>query len=39
MRKKRIRLGEKVGLKLTAAERRLVLEGLLCIDDAYEASE
>ena len=36
MGKKLIQSGEKVGLKLSAAERKLILEGLLCRDDEYE---
>ena len=34
--KKRIQPDEKVPLKLTASERNLVLEGLLCLDAEYE---
>ena len=36
MSKKHIQPGEQVPLKLTAAERKLVLEGLLCLDKEYE---
>jgi len=36
MLKKQIQPGEKVGLKLTQAERKLVLNGLLCLDQQYE---
>jgi hypothetical protein len=35
-KKKRIQPGERVPLRLTAAERKLILEGLLCLDEAYE---
>lgn len=35
MWKKRIQPGEKVPLKLTAAERKLILEGVLFLDDEY----
>ncbi len=34
--KKHIQPGEKVPLQLTASERRLVLEGLLCLDKDHE---
>ena len=34
--KKQIEPGERVPLKLTAAERKLVLEDLMCLDDNYE---
>lgn len=34
--KKQIQPGEKVPLKLTAAERKLVLEDLMCLDEDYE---
>ena len=34
--KKQIQPGEKVPLKLTAAERKLVLEDLMCLDQDYE---
>jgi hypothetical protein len=34
--KKQIQPGEKVPLKLTATERKLVLEDLLCLDEEYE---
>ena len=34
--RKQIQPGEKVPLKLTAAERKLALEDLLCLDDDYE---
>jgi len=34
--KKQIQPGEKVPLKLTATERKLVLEDLMCLDDNYE---
>ncbi len=34
--KKQIQPGEKVPLKLTAAERKLVLEELMCLDQDYE---
>jgi hypothetical protein len=36
MWKKRIQPGEKVPLKLTASERKLILEGLTCLDQNYE---
>ena len=36
MGKKGIQPGEKVPLKLTAPERKLVLEDLMCLDKAYE---
>jgi hypothetical protein len=36
MSKKQIQSGEKVGLKLTQAERKLVLDELLCLDDEHE---
>lgn len=36
MWKKQIQPGEKVPLKLTAAERKLVLEDLTCLDQDYE---
>jgi hypothetical protein len=36
MLKKQIQPGEKVGLKLTQTERKLVLDGLTCLDDEYE---
>ena len=32
MRKKRIQPGEKVSLKLTATERKLILQDLMCLD-------
>ena len=35
-RKKRIQPDEKLPLKLTATERKLVLEGLLCLDEELE---
>ena len=34
--KKQIQPGEKVPLKLTATERKLVLEDLMCLDEDYE---
>ena len=34
--KKQIQPGEKVPLKLTATERKLVLEDLMCLDQEYE---
>jgi len=34
--KKQIQHGEKVPLKLTASERKLVLEDLMCLDQEYE---
>ena len=34
--KKHIQPGEKVPLKLTAAQRRLILEDLMFLDDQYE---
>ena len=34
--KQGIQADEKVALKLTATERKLVLEGLLCLDEEYE---
>ena len=34
--KKQIQPGEKVPLKLTVAERKLVLEDLMCLDEDYE---
>ena len=34
--KKHIQPGEKVPIKLTAAERKLVLEDLMCLDEDYE---
>ena len=34
--KKQIQPGEKVPLKLTAAERKLVLEDVACLDRGYE---
>jgi hypothetical protein len=34
--KKQIQPGEKVPFKLTATERKLVLEGLMCLDQEYE---
>lgn len=34
--KKQIQPGEKVPLKLTATERKLILEDLACLDDDYE---
>ncbi len=34
--KKQIQPGETVSLKLTAAERKLVLEDLMCLDEDYE---
>jgi hypothetical protein len=34
--KKQIQPGEKVTLKVTATERKLVLEGLMCLDQEYE---
>jgi len=36
MWKRHIQPGEKVGLKLTASERKLVLESVSCLDDDYE---
>jgi hypothetical protein len=36
MWKKRIQPGENVGLKLTASERKLVLESVSCLDGDYE---
>ena len=33
---KQIQPGEKIPLKLTAAERRLILDDLLCLDQDYE---
>jgi len=33
--RKRIEPGTKIGLKLTAAERKLILDDLMCLDDAY----
>lgn len=33
--RKQIRPGEKLTLKLTAGERKVILEGLLCLDDEY----
>ena len=38
MSKKHLQPGEKIGLKLTAAERNLVLESVMCLDDEYEAA-
>jgi len=35
-REKQIQPGEKVPLKLTVTERKLVLEDLMCLDDEYE---
>jgi hypothetical protein len=35
--KRRIKPGEKLPLKLTEAQRILVLDGLTCLDPAYEA--
>ena len=34
--KKQIQPGETVPLKLTATERKLVLEDLMCLDEEYE---
>ena len=34
--RKQIQPGEKVPLKLAAAERRLILDGLVLLDDEYE---
>ena len=34
--KKQIRPGDKVPLKLTVTERKLVLEELMCLDEDYE---
>ena len=34
--KKQIQPGEKVAIKLTAAERKLVLEDLMCLDEDYQ---
>ena len=34
--KKQIQPGDTVSLKLTAAERKLVLEDLMCLDEDYE---
>lgn len=34
-RRKRIKPGTKVGLKLTAAERKLILDDLMILDDSY----
>ncbi len=36
--KKRIQPGEKVPLKLTATERKLVLEDLVCLDLRFRAN-
>ena len=36
MWKRHIQPGEKVGLKLTASERKLVLESVSCLDGDYE---
>lgn len=36
MRKKQIQPGEKVPLKLTATERKLILKDLMCLDEDYE---
>jgi len=33
--KRHIQLGEKVPIELTAAERKLVLENLMCLDEDY----
>jgi hypothetical protein len=35
-KQQRIQLDEKVSLKLTAAERKLILEDLMCLDRDYE---
>jgi len=35
-KKQHIQLDEKVSLKLTAAERKLILEDLMCLDRDYE---
>jgi len=34
--KRQIQPGEKAPLKLTATERKLVLEDLMCLDEEYE---
>jgi len=36
MKEKHIKPGTKVGLKLTAAERKLILDALRCLDQEYE---
>ena len=36
MWKKQMQPGEKVPLKLTATERKLILEDLMCLDQDYE---